>query len=72
MLVLRQGLRTHKARAKGLEERVSSSIGMLLRNALIPLVTLDRISHWFLVGGNFFIEVPNIPGIGQIATHLRS
>ena len=54
------------ARAKGLEERSVMTIHVL-RNALIPTVTLLGISVGFLMGGTVIIErVFSLPGAGAL------
>jgi ABC-type dipeptide/oligopeptide/nickel transport system permease component len=55
------------ARAKGLLER-TVIVRHVLRNALLPLITLLGPTTAFLVTGAFVVEVLfNIPGIGRIA-----
>ena len=55
------------ARAKGLIER-TVILRHVLRNALLPLITLLGPTTAFLVTGAFIVEVLfNIPGIGRIA-----
>jgi ABC-type dipeptide/oligopeptide/nickel transport system permease component len=55
------------ARAKGLLER-TVIVRHVLRNALLPLITLLGPTTAFLVTGAFIVEVLfNIPGIGRIA-----
>jgi ABC-type dipeptide/oligopeptide/nickel transport system permease component len=55
------------ARAKGLFER-TVIVRHVLRNALLPLITLLGPTTAFLVTGAFVVEVLfNIPGIGRIA-----
>src|SRR5262249_55340030 len=55
------------ARAKGLFER-TVIFRHVLRNALLPLITLLGPTTAFLVTGAFVVEVLfNIPGIGRIA-----
>jgi peptide/nickel transport system permease protein len=54
------------ARAKGLEERSVMTVHVL-RNALIPTVTLLGISIGFLMGGTVIIEkVFSLPGAGSL------
>jgi peptide/nickel transport system permease protein len=55
------------ARAKGLPER--SVVGRhVLRNALLPVITLVGLTFPFLVGGAVFIEkVVSWPGMGQLS-----
>ncbi len=53
------------ARAKGLSERVIN-VRHVLRNSMIPVVTIGGIQLAFLITGSFFVEVIcNIPGLGR-------
>jgi peptide/nickel transport system permease protein len=57
------------ARAKGLRERVVTT-GHVLRNALIPVVTVVGLQFAALLGGTVFIEsVFARPGIGRFAVN---
>jgi peptide/nickel transport system permease protein len=64
--VMRQDYVT-TARAKGLAER-AVRIGHVLRNALLPLVTIAGLSLPGLIGGALFIEVLfSWPGMARMA-----
>jgi hypothetical protein len=53
------------ARAKGLLERVVVS-RHVLKNALIPVVTVGGVEFAFLMTGSFFVErIANVPGLGR-------
>jgi len=55
------------ARSKGLEER-RIVLGHALKNALIPIVTLQGMSISQIIGGSVIIEcVFGIPGVGRLA-----
>ena len=63
--VLRQDY-VRTARAKGLQSRTVIA-RHVLRNALIPIVTIFGISLAALVGGNVILETMfNIPGMGRL------
>ena len=63
--VLRQDY-VRTARAKGLQSRAVIA-RHVLRNALIPIVTIFGISLAALVGGNVILETMfNIPGMGRL------
>jgi ABC-type dipeptide/oligopeptide/nickel transport system permease component len=54
------------ARAKGLRERIVVT-GHVLRNALIPAVTLLGLSIGYLMGGTVIVEnVFSLPGAGKL------
>src|SRR5262245_24079299 len=60
------------ARAKGLHRR-TVVVRHVLRNALLPIITLLGPSLAFLVTGAFVVEVMfNIPGVGRIAVEAVS
>jgi peptide/nickel transport system permease protein len=57
------------ARAKGLAER-SVLVGHVVRNALIPFVTVLGLQTGFLLGGSVVVEeVFAIPGMGRLAVN---
>lgn len=63
--VMRQDY-TRTARAKGLAERVVL-LRHILRNALIPVMTITGPELAFLISGSFIIEnIFSIPGIGRL------
>ena len=60
------------ARAKGLPERKVITIHML-KNALLPIVTLFGTRLAFMIGGSMFVEtVFNIPGMGTLMVNTIS
>lgn len=53
------------ARAKGLRERVIV-YRHVLKNALIPVVTVGGVQFAFMMTGSFFVEsIANVPGLGR-------
>lgn len=55
------------ARAKGLRETAVVR-RHILRNALIPVITVAGFEASFLIAGSFFVEaITNVPGMGRVA-----
>jgi peptide/nickel transport system permease protein len=60
------------ARSKGLPEKKVITIHML-KNALLPIITLFGIRLSHMIGGSMFVEtVFNIPGMGTLIVHTIS